>query len=304
MSFSKVFYGGGGRRSPVDSGSVADGVIYAITRDGRLLWYRDLDRHGNNGPNAERGWAAGSGNQIRKGWNGFVYVFSGGDGIIYAITPDGRLLWYRDDDRQGNNGPNAERGWAAGSGNQIGKGWNGFTHVFSDSTGVIYAITEDGRLLWYRDDDRQGNNGPNAERGWAPGSGNQIHFGWYRFVHVCASGGNIYAVTADGRLLWYKDDDGQGGNDPGGSTGWAAGSGNQIDIGWDGLTNVFAGGFESPTIGEEERNHHYDRCPTCSQRTDKRGVVLVSRRRPSRSQRSRRLTGWSAGSGNQIGKGW
>ena len=251
MSFSKILYGGESRPSPVGSGNQSDGVIYAIAPAGRLLWYQDVNRHGNNGPNAESGWAAGSRNQIGKGWNGFTHVFSGGDGIIYAITPDGGLLWYRDDDRQGNNGPNAERGWAAGSGNKIGKGWNGFTHVFSGGDGIIYAITPDGRLLWYRDEDRQGNNGPNAERGWAAGSGNQIHFGWYRFVHVFAGGGNIYAVTADGRLLWYRDDDRQGRNDPGGSTGWAAGSGNQIGQGWNVFTHVFAGGIEPTTLSEE-----------------------------------------------------
>ena len=281
-------------------------MIYAITPDGRLLWYRDDDRHGKNGPNAERGWAAGSGNQIGKGWNGLKRVFSGGDGIIYAVTEDGRLLWFRDDDRQGYNGPNAERGWAAGSGNQIGKGWNGATHVFSDvPRGIIYAITEDGRLLWFRDDDRQGNNGPNAERGWAAGSGNQIHFGWYRFVHVCASGGNIYAVTADGRLLWYRDDNGQGGNDPGGSTGWAAGSGNQIGVGWDGITHVFEGGIEAPKIGEQGGIIIYvvAQLVLVSGRTTGglfwyRDADTKGGNAPDGSR------GWSVGSGNQIAKGW
>ena len=171
MNASKIFYGGGGRRSPVNSGSQADGVIYAITPHGRLQWYRDDNRHGNNGPKAERGWAASSGNQIGIGWNGFTHVFSDGAGIIYAITPDGRLLWYRDDDRNGNNGPNAERGWAAGSGNQIGIGWNGFTHVFgggfeaptiNEEGGIIiYAVAQllsisgriSGGLFWYRDAD-------------------------------------------------------------------------------------------------------------------------------------------------------
>ena len=46
---------------------------------------------------------------------------------IYAITGDGSLVWYRDELRDGTNGPNAERGWAAGSGNQIGRGWDSFT---------------------------------------------------------------------------------------------------------------------------------------------------------------------------------
>ena len=67
MSFRKVFYGGGGVVY-VDSGLPHPGVIYAITPDGRPLWYRDDNRQGQNGPNAERGWAPGSGNQIGVGW--------------------------------------------------------------------------------------------------------------------------------------------------------------------------------------------------------------------------------------------
>jgi len=65
----------------------------------------------------------GSGNQISYGWEKFSHVFSGGDGIIYAITPEGRLHWYQDTDRRGQNGAGAERGWAPGSGNQISYGW-------------------------------------------------------------------------------------------------------------------------------------------------------------------------------------
>lgn len=250
MSFRNIFYGGGGVRSPVGSGSKADGVIYAIAPNGHLFWYQDVNRHGQNGPNAERGWAAGSGNQIGKGWNNLSHVFSGGDGIIYAVTQDGRLLWYRDDDRQGNNGPNAERGWAAGS-------------------------------------------------------GNQIHFGWFRFTHVFGVGGNIYAIKADGRLLWYQDSNRQGGNDPGGLTGWAAGSGNQINQGWNDFTHVFGGGTESPTISEEGGIIIYAvaQLVPIEGRVDSglfwyRDADIGGRNAPNGS------TGWSSGSGNQIGKGW
>ena len=305
MNASKIFYGGGGRRSPVNSGSQADGVIYAITPHGRLQWYRDDNRHGNNGPKAERGWAASSGNQIGIGWNGFTHVLSSGDGIIYAITPDGRLLWYRDDDRNGNNGPNAERGWAAGSGNQIGIGWNGFTHVFSDGAGIIYAITPDGRLLWYRDDDRNGNNGPNAEKGWAAGSGNQIGIGWHSFVHVCASGGNIYAITPDGRLLWYRDDDRNGNNGPNAERGWAAGSGNQIGIGWNGFTHVFGGGFEAPTINEEGGIIIYAVAQLLSISGRISGGLFWYRDADTLGGNAPDgSTGWSVGSGNQISIDW
>ena len=106
------------------------GAIYAIRPDGRLHWYKDNNRSGGNGPNAQTGWAPSSGSQISFGWEIFERVFYGGDGIIYAVSPKGRLLWYKDDNRSGGNGPNAQTGWAPGSGSQISFGWEIFERVF------------------------------------------------------------------------------------------------------------------------------------------------------------------------------
>jgi hypothetical protein len=236
-TFSNVF-DGSGTFFPVDRGDATAGTIYAIKPEGGLFWYQDADRQGQNGAQAERGWAAGSGNQISYGWEQFRHVFPARDGIFYAVTPEGTLLWYQDTDRQGQNGAQAERGWAPGSGNRISYGWEQFRHVFSTGSGFqyighIYAITHDGRMRWYKDTDRQGQNGAQAERGWAPGSGNQISYGWEQFRHVFSGGGGIiYAITYDGRMRWYKDTDGQGQNGAQAERGWAPGSGNQISYGW------------------------------------------------------------------------
>ena len=164
--FSQVFSGGGG-------------IIYAIRDTGELLFYQDTLRDGSNGPGAERGWSSNSGKQIGTGWAEFTQVFSGGAGVIYAIRPTGELLWYRDTLRNGANAPDGSTGWAAGSGSQIGFGWK-FTDVFSpgDGTGLIYAITDTADLLFYRDELRDGTNGADARRGWAPNSGAQIGLGW------------------------------------------------------------------------------------------------------------------------------
>jgi hypothetical protein len=211
-----------------------DGIIYAIRQSGELHWYRDDLRDGSNGASAERGWAANSGRQIGTGWNGFRHVFSGGEGILYAIRETGELLWYRDDLRDGSNGASGERGWAASSGQQIGTGWTGFRHVFSGGSGAIYAIRETGELLWYRDDLRDGSNGAGAERGWGPNSGAQIGVAW-NFPAVLSPGagdGLIYAITDTADLLWYRDDLRDGTNGAGAERGWAANSGNQIGLGW------------------------------------------------------------------------
>jgi Tachylectin len=176
-TFSNVF-DGSGTFFPVDRGDATAGTIYAIKPEGGLFWYQDINQEGQNGAQAERGWVAGSGNQISYGWEQFRHVFPARDGIFYAVTPEGTLLWYQDTDRQGQNGAQAERGWAPGSGNQISYGWEKFRLVFSGGGGIIYAITYDGRMRWYKDTDGQGQNGAQAERGWAPGSGNQISYGW------------------------------------------------------------------------------------------------------------------------------
>ena len=67
------------------------GVIYAIDDDGRLFWYRHL--HPGDGAG---GFAnGGRPTPIGVSFGGFTHVFSGGDGIIYAIDREGRLNWYR-----------------------------------------------------------------------------------------------------------------------------------------------------------------------------------------------------------------
>ena len=210
-----------------------DKSIYAVRRDGALLWFRDELRNGTNGANAERGWAAGSGNQVGRGWSDLDHVIGAEGGVNYVIKSSGELLWFRDDLRNGTNGANAERGWAAGSGNQIGVGWSGLRHVMYGGNGVIYAIRATGELLWFRDELRNGTNGANAARGWAAGSGNQIGVGWGEAERVFSGGGGvIYAIDPSGGLLWFRDDFRNGTNGPNAERGWAAGSGNQIGVGW------------------------------------------------------------------------
>ncbi|MGE3976414.1 MAG: tachylectin-related carbohydrate-binding protein [Nitrospira sp.] len=168
------------------------GVIYAIepTRldlrtgarsGGRLLWYR----HDGRGDGSFT-WAQGSGSRVDGSWNKFNQVFSGGDGIIYAIEhvePDprtgartgGHLLWFRYDRRDDGSFTRAP-----GFGNQVGRGWGGFKQVFPGGDGVIYAIQENGDLLWYRHDGRG-----DGSFVWAQGSKNRVGNGW-NFSHVFA----------------------------------------------------------------------------------------------------------------------
>ncbi|WP_432877273.1 tachylectin-related carbohydrate-binding protein [Kribbella sp. CA-245084] len=264
--------------------------IYAAAVDGSLLWYRDELHDGTNGPHAERGWAANSGNHIGEGWTNFRHVISGGNGLIYAVTDSGDLLWYRDDLRDGSNGPHAERGWAANSGNHIGEGWTNFRHVISGGNGLIYAVTDSGDLLWYRDDLRDGSNGPHAERGWAANSGNHIGEGWTNFRHVISGGnGLIYAVTDSGDLLWYRDDLRDGSNGPHAERGWAANSGNHIGQGWTNFAALTAPGDGSGIIYAI---------------TDAADLLWYRDDLRDGTNGPHAERGWAANSGNHIGQGW
>ena len=171
---------------------------------------------------------------------GFQHFF-GDDRSIYAVSFGGTLLWYRDLLRDGSNGLDGERGWAPNSGNQIHTGWTGFDHVFADGDGIIYAIRKSGELLWFKDLLRDGSNGLNGERGWAPNSGNQINTGWNDLKHVFSGGGVIYAVRQTGELLWFQDLLRDGSNGPNGERGWAPGGGSQIGTGWNSVDLVFSG---------------------------------------------------------------
>ena len=194
--FSHVFAGG-------------DGIIYAADQDGALRWYRDERRDGTNDPDGSTGWTSGSGNQIGSGWLGFAQLLSGGDGVIYAVQTTGELLWYGDLVRDGSNAPDGSTGWSEASGSQIGLGWKGLRHIVPGGGGVIYAVTPKGDLAWYRDDRRDGSNGPSGADGWAGGSGARVGNGWDFFTHLFAGedGVIIACRTAEfgGILLRYRD---------------------------------------------------------------------------------------------------
>src|SRR5215207_4869646 len=150
------------------------GILYAIHQDGRLLFFRDLVRNGTNAPNGSTGWAGG--NQIGQHFEGIRQLVSGGDGILYAIHDDGRLLFCRDQLRDGSNAPDGSTGWASKSGNQVGRHSEAIRQLVDGGDGILYAIHQDGRLLFFQDQLRDGSNAPDGSTGWA--GGNQVgqHF--------------------------------------------------------------------------------------------------------------------------------
>jgi Tachylectin len=173
QSFQQVFVTPAEGRSPGRLG------IYVVAENGDLLWYSyqgngESDRSGNTG------WHPNSGNPIGNGWQSFKLVGCGG--VIFGVQENGDLLWYvysgnGESDRSGSTG------WAPNSGSPIGNGWQDFRALFggsNDSGGfgqVIYAVAQNGDMLWYRYDGN-GENDRSGNTGWRPNSGNPIGNGW------------------------------------------------------------------------------------------------------------------------------
>jgi len=108
---------------------------------------------------------------VGSSWLQFKQVFSGGQGIIYAVKPDGQLLWYRHD------------GYATGDSKwsgplKVGSGWQNFRAIIPVGDGIILGVTDDGRMLWYKHKDYlTGTSNPGVMRPSGPGVKGQVAAG-------------------------------------------------------------------------------------------------------------------------------
>jgi hypothetical protein len=200
------------------------GFVYGIKDSGELMWYQHLGRE-----DGTFRWKDGK--QVGTGWASFTNVFSGGDGIIYAIEPmsapgldagtgrvkkpsGGRLMWYRHVGQKDGSfrweGPKV-----------VGTGWAALRQAFYGGNGVVYFVQENGELMWARhigrDDGTFRWDGPK-----------KVGSGWGGFTKLFSGGdGVIYAVQENGDLVWYRHD---GHND--GSFRWAAAAAKKVGSGW------------------------------------------------------------------------
>ncbi len=200
-----------------------DGTLYRIKSNGELLWYRDLVTDGNVA------WSGDSGARvIGWGWNGFTHVFSGGGGNLYAVKPNGDVIWYK----HGATGRmTGTADWEAGWGEQIDTGWDDVKFAFTCQDENLYAVRENGELLWYR------REAQDMTQRWKRYSGRVIGTGWQNFSHVwCGGKGNVYAVTATGDLRHYRDIKQNGDANP-----WSSDSGATIGNGWKDMQPCFSG---------------------------------------------------------------
>ena len=169
------------------------GIFYAIQSDGALLWYRHLGWQ-----TGAFNWAnGGSGLQIGIGWQQFVKVMAAADGQIFALNPDGTLLWYQYILSNSSTGAGS---WHPNSGAQIGQGFNIFPRMFGGWNNILYGVDGNGALFWYR------YIGPTGSPNWANGgNGRQIGSGWKSFPTVFADpNGVVYGVFQSNVFFWWR----------------------------------------------------------------------------------------------------
>jgi hypothetical protein len=153
-------------------------AIYGVAPDGGLYWY--LYRCADTGRGLETpGCWEGGWRLDTVGWQAFTNVFSGGNGVIYAIAENGDLYWRSHD------------GYRTGESflspfQRVGTGWHTFGQVLSGTDdGVIYAVDQEGLLWEYQHLGYARGTGLGAPGSWAERT--EVGSGW--------SSGHVYATT-------------------------------------------------------------------------------------------------------------
>ncbi|SJM92557.1 tachylectin-related carbohydrate-binding protein [Crenothrix polyspora] len=171
------------------------GDIYTIANDGKLRWFRHNDRMvGTLLATSQKPIIVGS-MAILNDWF-TTKVIPSTDGVIYMVDSAGQLLWSRYDTKFPDNQQWINRDKMT----VINNGWQNYQHIFAGGDGVIYAITNTGKMHWFRHTGWQ--DGSNA---WANDSGKQISKGWQGTLKIFSGGdGIIYSIFKDGRLRWHR----------------------------------------------------------------------------------------------------
>lgn len=162
---------------------------------------------------------------VGRNFRAFKRIFGAEEGVLYAIRSNGELYWYKYPQfRTGEGGeacpslrwqdcPLTIAPWRGPFGidapvtvyswkgpKLIGSGWGSFKHVFYAGSGVIYAVRQNGDLLWYR---HQGQSDGAAR--WRNGIGRVVGEGWNQFSRIVSVGnGGIIALRPNGELVWYR----------------------------------------------------------------------------------------------------
>jgi hypothetical protein len=126
-------------------------------------------------------------------------LIPGGDKTFYALTKDGKLNWYQFTPARQSAGAQPAATTVSGP-VTVASNFSAYKQVFGGSDGVIYAIQNDGTLLWFRHAGFANGGGAATMTGPKP-----VAPGFGQFKNVFSAGdGIIYAIADDGSLLWYR----------------------------------------------------------------------------------------------------
>ncbi|WP_129338504.1 tachylectin-related carbohydrate-binding protein [Cellulomonas endophytica] len=174
-------------------------VLYVVDAGGLLWWYQH--RAFNTGDGLERADSWAERRLVGRGWGGFRTIFSGGDGVLYAVDAEGRLQWYRHHGVATGAGLDVPGSWSGP--HEVGTGWGTARHLFSAGDGILYAVMPDGVLRWYRHVGHADGRGLGSPGAWAGPV--DVGTGWGDVTAVFSKGdGIIYAVMPDGTLRWFR----------------------------------------------------------------------------------------------------
>ena len=257
MSMKHIFYGGNGT-TPVDSGLPLVGRSFSVDDDtAGLLRFWHYTGNGEPDPSGTKGFTGpgnNSSNPIGRGFGSMLHMVGGGDGIILAVKPNGDLMFfeYTGNGERDETGTKGFTGPGNNSGNQIGRGFHTFPHMFvfpregftTRPKTTIFVVNEAGDLLFF-EYSGNGEQDPTGTLGFeGPNQGNQIGRGFTNFRHIVGIGGRAFlAVPQNGDLLWFNYT-GHGEHDPTGANGFTGpgnNSGNQIGNGFTNFRHLFGG---------------------------------------------------------------
>jgi hypothetical protein len=156
-----------------------NGIIYTIAGDGILRWFRHVGFETGAGLDVTGAWVGPK--DVGRGWGGLRHVFATGtDGVIYTVAEDGNLHWLKHHGYRTGAGLETPGTWEGPK--VVGRGFGDLRHIFpggSGPDGVIYVITRDGTLRWFKHlgfragigvDTAGAFEGPkDVGRGWAEG---------------------------------------------------------------------------------------------------------------------------------------
>lgn len=126
----------------------------------------------------------------------YLQLVGGGDGVLYGVQADGKLVWHR------HTGWHMSKGeWAPGSGRVIGAGWHQFRTVMGAEDGSLFGLRGDGTIVHKR----YVLSDPESGAGkWTDLQ--EVGSGFERFDRVFGYDGYVYGVTETGHLSAFRYD--------------------------------------------------------------------------------------------------